>query len=168
MGTRPASALHPGRPQRWNPVLSSSLSTPLLSLFTLALALSQSPFLFSPRVLCGKLSFLDLLSGRLVKSELLSVCVAVGAAGLESRTSTMSDDDDGDDMPQLVASSSSESESDDDGPTVLDAACLSHALRALSFPLLPEEGGRAAEPRGTAAPGRLLAEIAQRAPWCIA
>ena len=80
----------------------------------------------------------------------------------------MSDDDDGDDMPQLVASSSSESESDDDGPTVLDAACLSHALRALSFPLLPEEGGRAAEPRGTAAPGRLLAEIAQRAPWCIA
>ena len=99
---------------------------------------------------------------------LLSVCVAGGAAGLESRTSTMSDDDDGDDMPQLVASSSSESESDDDGPTVLDAACLSHALRALSFPLLPEEGGRAAEPRGTAAPGRLLAEIAQRAPWCIA
>ena len=80
----------------------------------------------------------------------------------------MSDDDDGDDMPQLVASSSSESESDDDGPTVLDAACLSHALRALSFPLLPEEDGRAAEPRGTAAPGRLQAEIAQRAPWCIA
>ena len=102
------------------------------------------------------------------ETELLSVCVAVGAAGLESRTSTMSDDDDGDDMPQLVASSSSESESDDDGPTVLDAACLSHALRALSFPLLPEEDGRAAEPRGTAAPGRLLAEIAQRAPWCIA
>merc|ERR1712216_154053 len=36
----PASALHPGWPQRWNPVLSSSWCNPLLSLFTLALALS--------------------------------------------------------------------------------------------------------------------------------